>query len=356
MKKGAIQTRKELAEEKRLADLSKRLAERLPPLRFDPARNLPRPEERLTILGRPVASPGNLQTIIATAKSGKSAYVGAALAAIMAADRESRCDALGWSAAPPKGRRVIHVDTEQSRFDHDELIRRAMRRANVQECPAWLDSYCLTGFAEADILDAIRLRVAEARTGAGVYAIIIDGVADLVADVNSLEQTSCLVRSLHALAIEADCPILCVIHENEGKAATGDARGHLGKQLMRKSESNLRLKQKDGVTTVSSEKMRRAPILEKDGPRFAWSDLHRMHVSKEAASAEKNRQARDDRSAKAKAAFRHLRKKALAWSELHAALVELEHLSERGAQDRIKSWTEEGVVGRDSAGRYVLAE
>jgi len=59
-------------------------------------------------------------------------------------------------------------------------------------------------------------------------------------------------------------------------------RGHLGSQLERKAESNLRLKKNDAVTVVFSEKMRRAPILKKDGPRFAWSDTARMHVSVEA--------------------------------------------------------------------------
>jgi hypothetical protein len=84
------------------------------------------------------------------------------------------------------------------------------------------------------------------------------------------------VAELHALAIQYNCPIICVIHLNPGGEKE---RGHLGSQLVRKSDSNLKLEKDGEVTVVWSEKQRRAPIFKDKGPRFAWSEELMMHAS-----------------------------------------------------------------------------
>lgn len=113
-----------------------------------------------------------------------------------------------------------------------------------------------------------------------LVAVIIDGVADLVLDVNSAEECNGIVAELHMLAIKHDCPIINVIHKNPGSEKT---RGHLGSQLERKAETNLSLDKEDGVTVVWSTRQRRAPIDKKTGPRFTWSDQLKMHVTVPAA-------------------------------------------------------------------------
>ncbi len=108
----------------------------------------------------------------------------------------------------------------------------------------------------------------------GLFAVIVDGVADLVLDVNDAKECNALVAKLHALAIKYDCPdrIICVIHENPN-ADTGKMRGHLGSQLERKAESNLRLRKKEDVTVVFSDRQRRrAPILESATDRASPSE------------------------------------------------------------------------------------
>ena len=44
----------------------------------------------------------------------------------------------------PDGKAIIHFDCEQSPFDADQVIRKALRRGEVSKCPGWLRSYCLT--------------------------------------------------------------------------------------------------------------------------------------------------------------------------------------------------------------------
>ena len=115
----------------------------------------------------------------------------------------------------------------------------------------------------------------------GIHSVIIDGVADLVLDVNDAEECNGIVAELHAQAIRYDCAILCVIHKNPG---TEKVRGHLGSQIERKAETNLSLEKEDEVTVVWSAKQRRAPIDKKTGPRFRWDDDLKMHVTAEAVA------------------------------------------------------------------------
>jgi hypothetical protein len=165
-----------------------------------------------------------------------------------------------------------------SHFDHDQLIRRSLRRADVDGSPAFLESYGCAGLSSVELRQSLKIIAKSAQQRGGVYAIVIDGTADLVVDVNDAAECNAFVAELHALAIECGCPIINIVHENPGQDG-GKMRGHLGSQLERKAESNIRLRKVEEVTTIFSEKMRKAPILEKDGPRFYWSDAAGMHVS-----------------------------------------------------------------------------
>lgn len=236
----------------------------------------------LSIAGKAVSTQGNITAIIAQAKAGKTTLVGGALTAILAADNIGKRDAdtLGWGAVPTRGRVIIYFDTELSPNDHWSAIDRVVRRAGAKTMPANLWNRCVTGWQSHEIRAAVRAIIEKAlRMGLEIYAVILDGVADLCGDVNDAEESNSLVAELHALAIAARTPILCVMHRNEGDKADSAARGHLGKQLARKAETNLRLEQKEGVSYVFADRNRGAPIRENEGPAFKWSDPAMMHVS-----------------------------------------------------------------------------
>ena len=108
--------------------------------------------------------------------------------------------------------------------------------------------------------------------------MFLDGIADFIADPNDTAEAFDWVDELHQLAIKYDTVIVCVLHENPG-SEIGKTRGHLGSQLERKAETNLRLeKDADGVTVVF-ERSRQAHIPKENGPRFMWSDEAKRHVS-----------------------------------------------------------------------------
>lgn len=238
------------------------------------------PVTRLFLNGKPVCTPANLTTIISRAKTGKTTALGAAVAAILGAhyDRHD-LDTFKFSA-PHTDEAVILIDTEQSPYDAWTCHHRTLQRAGDPVDPEWLHHYALVGLGAKQLRDSLTSILARATTAhKGIFTIILDGVADFVTSVNDEAETNEFVAWLQGLAVAHNTPIICVIHSNEGVKNGDDGRGHLGKQLTRKAESNLLLKKVGEITTITSEKQRKAPITEQDGVAFRWDDEYQRHVS-----------------------------------------------------------------------------
>ena len=79
--------------------------------------------------------------------------------------------------------------------------------------------------------------------------VIIDGIADLVSDVNNIEESNATVQKLMQWSAVYKCHIICVIHHNYG---TAKMTGHLGSFLEKKTECQIELEantaNKDWIT------------------------------------------------------------------------------------------------------------
>lgn len=339
---------KDATAEERAAEFRARLAKRL----FDQASPPPEPVTRFFIIGKGVSTPGNLTTVIAQAKAGKTGFISAMIAAAIVADRSAAGrDTLGITAAPPNGAMLLHIDTEQSLYDHHSLIKQVLRRGGIEEMPTWLRSYGLAGFDAVDLQRAVGMILGEQLAVPGrVYAVILDGGADLVSNVNDQVECDPFVAKLQSWAIEYDCPIILVVHENPNQQS-GKMRGHLGSQLERKAESNLRLAKMYGVTTVFSDKMRRAPITKAEGPCFKWSDTENMHVSCGTKEENNAKALRAEHRDFAEQVFRELGKPVATWSELKHAVAKLRTIKPGSAEDWIKKLEKaDAIVATESGG------
>jgi hypothetical protein len=327
-------------------------------------RPVPKPTTRFYVAGKSVSTPGNLTAIIAQAKAGKSALVGAFIAALFVAGTKARNanfyegdepDTLGVTATAPGGTVVLHLDTEQSEYDHDRLVRTAKRRARIEKTPDWFRSHRLAGFNAPTLRLALETLV-EKHGPNNINAIILDGVADFVDDVNAPGECNPFVAGLHALAIKCACPIVGVIHENPGAANTGSGkgRGHLGSQMERKSESNVCLKKDaEGITTIYADKMRGAPIPESTGPRFHWSDEHNMHVSTDSKAATRENIRCKELLELAEEAFGGA--ELLSYVELRDAITKARGCARRSSERHIRDMKTSGFLRNAGAGKMALS-
>lgn len=328
-------------------------AESLTALRFNPDIEPPpiRPIYRLA--NTVVATPGNLVTITAAIKSGKSAVVGAmAAAAMQLSSNDSSGDLLGFDSSNPKSLALVKFDTEQSPDDFWHCDSRALRRAGLSKPPAWFYSYRLTGLAQTEAWHLVTVAVREAADQCGgVHSILLDGVADLVADVNDPAESNAFVATLHGMAIEFDCPIVGVIHFNPG---TEKSRGHLGSQLERKAESNLALeKDSEETTVIYSTKNRRAGIPKATGPRFRFDTAAGMHVLTASRESVKDQQKKERLTRFAEDLFNG--RSALRYKEILSALPQLAKCGLTTAETRISDMVRLGVISKSVAGLYVLS-
>lgn len=313
---------------------------------FDFHREPPALVPVFSLCGSPVCTAGNLTSIVSQAKTGKSAVVGAMIAATFAKDE---ADLLGFQSQNGSGLAVVHFDTEQSPHDAWHVVARAVRRSGASEPPPWLRSYCLTGLLPGDAWQAVRegVRLAAVKFK-GIHSVLIDGVGDLVHDVNDAGECTDFVASLHGLAIEYNCPIIGVLHFNPDSAK---ARGHLGSQLERKSESNLRLDKEEDSTVLWSNKQRRASIAKDFGPRFKWNKETGMHTTivsrseaRLSAKAEALIPGRDD-------AF--FGRQSMRWNEMISAIETTDKCVRRTAERRIADWKKFGLIEQSVAGLWI---
>ena len=68
--------------------------------------------------------------------------------------------------------------------------------------------------------------------------VIIDGIADLVSDVNNLEESNLCVQKIMEWSAKFNCHIVTVIHSNYGSEKP---TGHLGSFLEKKTETQIQL-------------------------------------------------------------------------------------------------------------------
>lgn len=263
---------KSIEEEAAQAD---KLLGRLAKVEFCPG---PEPEDErclFKLAGVEIAHIGNHVTLIAPIKSGKSAFIGAILAATT--PKIVGADLLGLEFTNPEGHAVIHVDTEQSRNDHHRLLTRSLRRSGVDCPPDYLLSFCMTGWEPQDIMAGIEFVCDKAKNAfGGIHSIVVDGLADLIRSPNDEEDSNALERWFRNLTIQHQCCGFGVIHQNPG---SDKSRGHLGSQFERKSETVLVLEKKNEQMMIYSTRTRRAPILKENAPCFEWSDEAKTHVS-----------------------------------------------------------------------------
>lgn len=218
-----------------------------------------------------------------------------------------------------------------------------------------MESFVVTSMTADSIKEALpQIMEQMQEKHGGIFAVMIDGAADMVLGINEDKECAALVHELHQLAIRFDCPIISVVHSNEGMQAGNAARGWLGRQFMRKAESNIILEISNGVTSVYGEQMRGAPIPKSQAICFQWSDEHMMHVSAAGAAEARMQQKQDGLRELAEEVFEG-GNKPLSYRELIEAIRGANSCSVRTAKTRCKELGDAKIISK-SMGVYTLAQ
>lgn len=204
---------------------------------IDTNAKIERPPSLFTFDGNPLLTLQNVSVISGKAKSRKSGFASvlAALAISPNTNRDwQRTKGQRLQAERDTGRgRVLLFDTEQSQYHAWNMARRTLWMADRDDNAGnVLRAYGLRDFTPVDRL----LFIAETidRHAHECSLIIIDGVRDVVMNINSEDEATLMNTWLLSITKQHNIHISCVLHENK----TSDTlRGHLGTELMNKAEA-----------------------------------------------------------------------------------------------------------------------
>ena len=186
----------------------------------------------------PIGTYGNFSFIQAPPKSMKSFFSSLLVSAYQSDTNKYS----GLIKGHRKGRKIIHFDTEQGKFHCQKVFSRPILMNDMPDDDNYY-TYALRTMSYKDRVDFIDYILNDKLGGKDIGLVIIDGIADLVADVNNLEQCNEAIQKLMSWTDELQCHIVTIIHSNYG---SDKPTGHLGSFLEKKAETQIKL-EKNGV-------------------------------------------------------------------------------------------------------------
>ena len=204
--------------------------------RITPDKQLPKMDFLFRLFGKPCFPRRELVAITGKAKSGKT-FVSSMLIACC-----QQRDVLSFHRECETPLRVLWYDTEQSDESTQDILKnRIMRmtRDSVVRQPTLFDE----SRAEPP-LDIFNVRAVEWKHRRSLLVeavnmckpdlVIVDGIRDLVNDINDGVLAQEVMEELMHLATEHNCCIVCVLHQNKS-GEDHNLRGWIGTELMNKA-------------------------------------------------------------------------------------------------------------------------
>ncbi len=220
-------------------------------LRITPEKELPKMDFLFRLFDKPCFPRRELVAITGKAKSGKT-FVTSMLMAVgsltpnPSPKGEGSINQLPLKRIREEPLHVLWYDTEQSDESTQDILKNRIMKLAADK----------HGLAQADLFDAEnnswsgkmfdvfnvrgvawkerRSLLCEAVTRCKPDLVIVDGIRDLVNDINDGVLAQEVMEELLHLATEAECCIACVLHQNKG-GEDHNLRGWIGTELMNKA-------------------------------------------------------------------------------------------------------------------------
>lgn len=194
-----------------------------------------------------IMTEGNISMLIGKAKSRKSFAVALFTATSLSNDwlfKKLRSVGEKW---------IVYFDTEQSSFYVQQAYYRVAQISKGSGVDKRFFCHCLRPYNAAERIEIIEWAFENIK---GLGLVVIDGIRDLVKDINSPEEATEIASKLLKWSENSGAHILTVLHENK---SDGKARGHIGSELVNKAETIMtvsKLENDPDVSKISCNMMR----------------------------------------------------------------------------------------------------
>lgn len=233
-----------------ITDQQRAIKEALRAAKIDPDKEPTENPVLATIGNETFATLGNFSMITGKAKSKKTFLI----TLIVSAFLHGFLHGIKVNKFPGK-KRITWFDTEQSRYHIFKAFKRALTLANISRLYN-IEVYDLRPYSPQERLEMIEYVLRDENPKRDIAFVVIDGIRDLVTDINDPTQATNTVTWLMKLTADIGLHICTVLHQNKGD---NNARGHLGTEIINKAESVLSV-QKDtsngDISIVKAEQCR----------------------------------------------------------------------------------------------------
>ena len=206
-------------------------------LRITADKQLPKMDFLFQLFGHPCFPRRELVAVTGKAKSGKTFVTSMLIACCVIRD------VLSFHRSCDNPLRVLWYDTEQSDESTQDILKNRIQtliNANINQTN---DLFNPPPSVESNI-DVFNVRsvswkdrrqlLLEAVSHYGPDLVIVDGIRDLVNDINDGVLAQEVMEELMHLADEQNCCIVCILHQNKG-SEDHNLRGWIGTELMNKA-------------------------------------------------------------------------------------------------------------------------
>ena len=219
------------------------------------------PPEVIRIEGTTISTLGNFSACTGKGKSRKSFNVSAIVASALTGRK-----VLNYEASFPEGKdRILYFDTEQSP-DHCRTILRRINKLCGYPEKKDDDRIRFAFLRQETTLDRRDIIECALITEPNIGLVIIDGLRDLLFDINSSTEAAEVIGLLMRWSSQFNVHIHTVLHLNKGD---DNLRGHIGTELNHKAETILQIKvseEDENISEVSASMVR-----DRKFPPFAFS-------------------------------------------------------------------------------------
>ena len=205
-----------------------------------------------SLLPIPICTYSNISVIQAPPKTKKSFFI-----SLLASAYLNKNNFTGNIKGHRNNNDILHVDTEQGRWHAQKMFKRTLDMSGLKNA----DNYHTFALRILNYKERIKfIDFCLQHQYEKISFVFIDGIADLVSDVNNLEECNACIQKLMEWSAKYNCHIMTVIHSNFG---SDKPTGHLGSLLEKKVESQIQLEANtvnEEMVTVKCKRSRNFPF------------------------------------------------------------------------------------------------
>jgi hypothetical protein len=218
--------------------------------RIDATTPIPDDNIYLVIQNKTIGSTGNFVSIVGQAKSGKSNFIAAIIAAGISKKEIFSICVLTYEHHQKT--RICYFDTEQGSYDWQfkaSIIKQLSKKSNIYEK---LDVFTVREFSSKQILFLIKLYLENTPTCA---VLIIDGLLDCIDNMNNEIEAKIVIKKIRKMAKDFDVLIISALHLSKKDKMT---IGHIGSSSDRYAQSTLEVEKTKENTMILAPKLLRS--------------------------------------------------------------------------------------------------